>query len=140
MRETHATTVMSAAIFGFTVITIIFTPLSFMVGLFALPVDQFQLNTNQQYTTPYLGRWLAVGEISSLVVTIVAIGIASQYFLDLKVTQYIRNYFPSFPQIEVLRPCGPQAFQNVFKKKRIVEGDVNEAPTNQKQRDIEAGR
>jgi len=36
---------MSAAVIGFigfTIITIIFTPLSFIVALFALPIDRFQ--------------------------------------------------------------------------------------------------
>ena len=39
LRETHATAEMSAAVFGFTIITIIFSPLSFVAAVFALPID-----------------------------------------------------------------------------------------------------
>lgn len=42
MKEAHATAVMSASVFGFTVVTIIFAHLSFIVALFALPIDRFQ--------------------------------------------------------------------------------------------------
>lgn len=74
LRESHATAVMSAAVLGFTVITIIFTPLSFLTSLFALSIDRFQKNqvdffipgreneadfTNRTrvYTTNYIGKW-----------------------------------------------------------------------------------
>lgn len=74
LRESHATAVMSAAVLGFTVITIIFTPLSFLTSLFALPIERFQANqvdffipgreneadfTNRTraYTTNYIGTW-----------------------------------------------------------------------------------
>lgn len=66
MAEAHATAQMSAAIFGFTIITIIFTPLSFMVSLFALPIRRFQANQVESrwdgvggvYTTQYLGTYI----------------------------------------------------------------------------------
>lgn len=69
LREAHATAVMSAAVFGFTVVTIIFTPLSFMMSLFALPIRGFQQNQIQSvwtdqagmYTPGYVGKW--TGEI-----------------------------------------------------------------------------
>ncbi|KAI3338061.1 hypothetical protein F4824DRAFT_499841 [Ustulina deusta] len=80
MRETHAATVMSPDIVGFIIIIIIFTPLSFMTSLFALPVDQFQPNEGDRYITAYLGRWMAVSEITSLVDTVIAIYIASEFF------------------------------------------------------------
>lgn len=64
MQETHATAIMSAAVFGFTVITIIFTPLSFITALFALPIDQFQkkqvdsvFGGSGMYTSHYIGTW-----------------------------------------------------------------------------------
>jgi hypothetical protein len=58
--------IMSAAVFGFTIITIIFTPLSFVVALFALPIDRFQKQqvpsvwTDQagMYSTNYMGNWI----------------------------------------------------------------------------------
>jgi lysozyme family protein len=43
-KEAHATALMSAAVFGFTIVTVIFTPLSFILSLFALPIDRFQKN------------------------------------------------------------------------------------------------
>lgn len=74
LRESHATALMSAAVLGFTVITIIFTPLSFLTSLFALSIDRFQKNqidffipnreneadfTNRTrvYSTNYIGKW-----------------------------------------------------------------------------------
>jgi hypothetical protein len=41
IQDAHNSVILGAAVIGFTVVTIIFTPLSFLVGLFALPVDQF---------------------------------------------------------------------------------------------------
>lgn len=71
LQEAHSTAVMSAAVFGFTVITIIFTPLSFILALFALPVDRFQDNqipsrwdgSGGMYSTNYIGTW--AGKIGS---------------------------------------------------------------------------
>lgn len=74
LQESHATAVMSAAVLGFTVITIIFTPLSFLTSLFALPIERFQANQvdffipgreneadfsnrTRAYTTNYIGTW-----------------------------------------------------------------------------------
>jgi len=65
LHESHATAVMSAAVFGFTIITIIFTPLSFLTSLLALPIDQFQKNQvdspwstgTRMYSTNYIGKW-----------------------------------------------------------------------------------
>ncbi|KAF2744925.1 hypothetical protein M011DRAFT_152764 [Sporormia fimetaria CBS 119925] len=65
MQETHATGVMSAAVVGFTVITIIFTPLSFLVALFALPIDTFQdrqtvsrfTDESGTYSRGYIAKW-----------------------------------------------------------------------------------
>ena len=64
IKEAHNTAIMSAAVFGFTVVTIIFTPLSFLVGLFALPIDQFQRNQipsdgdSGTYPSNYVGKWI----------------------------------------------------------------------------------
>jgi tetrahydromethanopterin S-methyltransferase subunit B len=66
LREAHTMAIMSAAVFGFTIITIIFTPLSFIVTLFTLPIDGFQQQqvpsvwTNQagMYSTNYVGKWI----------------------------------------------------------------------------------
>lgn len=78
LKQKHASlqvartgSVMSASVFGFTIITVIFTPLSFMVGLLALPVDRFQQNQVQVqggdsavYSTRYIGKW--IGEFDVL--------------------------------------------------------------------------
>ena len=66
LHEAHTMAIMSAAVFGFTIITIIFTPLSFIVTLFALPIDRFQRQqvpsvwTDQagMYSTNYVGKWI----------------------------------------------------------------------------------
>ncbi|KAI0448562.1 hypothetical protein F5B21DRAFT_518840 [Xylaria acuta] len=87
IKEAHTTTVMSAAIVGFTIITIIFAPLSFLTSLFALPIDQFRQNQMEdKYTANYIGTWIATGEIASLAVTAAAILLACVYFLKLRVT------------------------------------------------------
>ena len=64
MQKAHATAVMSAAVFGFTIITIVFTPLSFMLSLFALPLELlqgYQINSRWPdtgaYSTAYVGKW-----------------------------------------------------------------------------------
>lgn len=65
LQEAHSTAVISAAAFGFAVITIVFTPLSFVMSLFALPIDRFQVNqipsrwTSEagMYPTMYIGTW-----------------------------------------------------------------------------------
>lgn len=65
LRESHVTAVMSAAVFGLTVITIIFTPLSFVMSLFALPIQSFQqrqipsvwADDAGMYTANYIGKW-----------------------------------------------------------------------------------
>lgn len=65
-KEAHSTAIMSAAVFGFTLITIIFAPLSFVLALFALPIDRFQDRqeasrwTDQagMYSTNYIGKWI----------------------------------------------------------------------------------
>jgi hypothetical protein len=66
IRESHATSIMSAAVFGFTLVTIVFTPLSFFTSLFALPIDRFQdnqvfgrfSNETGMYTTNYVGKFI----------------------------------------------------------------------------------
>lgn len=62
LQESHSTAVMSAAVLGFTIVTIIFTPLSFVMSLFALPIDQFQTKMadsggTKTYSSSYIGKW-----------------------------------------------------------------------------------
>jgi hypothetical protein len=60
LRESHNSTALSAAVVGFTIITIIFTPLSFLASLFALPIDLFQRHQNAKsaYTKGYIETWM----------------------------------------------------------------------------------
>ncbi|KAI0479867.1 hypothetical protein F4859DRAFT_451889 [Xylaria cf. heliscus] len=61
MTEAHSLGILSAAVFGFTVITVIYTPLSFIAALFALPIDQFAEgkngNKDGEYSSRYIGKW-----------------------------------------------------------------------------------
>lgn len=65
LKEARSASVVRAAVFGFTIITVIFTPLSFLVSLFALPIDVFQRNQNAfeggattVYSTQYIGTYM----------------------------------------------------------------------------------
>lgn len=62
IKETHGTAMLGAAVCGFTTITVIFAPLSFVVALFALPIDKFTEGKigNQRdgvYLTSYIRNW-----------------------------------------------------------------------------------
>jgi hypothetical protein len=65
LEETHNTTLMSAAVLGFSIVTIIFTPLSFLTSLFALPTQQLQkhhsgvVNGTSVYSNNYVGGWMS---------------------------------------------------------------------------------
>lgn len=65
LREARNASVMSASVLGFTIVTIIFTPLSFLASLFALPIDQLQQNqtpstagSDPVYSTAYVKKWM----------------------------------------------------------------------------------
>lgn len=62
LKEAHSAAVLSAAVSGFAVITVIFAPLSFVVALFALPIDMFNegKDGNEKdgvYFSSYIGKW-----------------------------------------------------------------------------------
>lgn len=60
LDESHNSTTLSTAVIGFTIITVIFAPLSFLTSLFALPVDRFQqYQKNNAYPYGYIGTWLS---------------------------------------------------------------------------------
>ena len=71
LQEAHLTTLMSAAVIGFTIVTIIFTPLSFFTSLLALSTSQFQnhqtnstlMNGAPFYHSSYIGGWM--GKLNS---------------------------------------------------------------------------
>ncbi|KAI4870266.1 hypothetical protein F4820DRAFT_443385 [Hypoxylon rubiginosum] len=73
--------ILSAAVIGLTIITIIFAPIAFMATLFALPLDnllgnQVQVNgpngasPTAAYTQEYVIKWFVAAELVSLAVTI----------------------------------------------------------------------
>jgi hypothetical protein len=74
LKEAQNASLMSAAVIGFTLVTIIFTPLSFLASLFALPIDIFQGNQvpslvnsgTKMYSTAYIGKWMGMFEYSLL--------------------------------------------------------------------------
>ena len=59
IRDTHNSIILSTAVIGFTIVTVIFTPLAFMASLFALPIDKFvkHQSENKTYATNYIGKW-----------------------------------------------------------------------------------
>ena len=71
LQEAHLTTLMSAAIIGFTIVTIIFTPLAFLASLLALSTDRFPSHQHNSklangaptYNGSYIGKWM--GEFKS---------------------------------------------------------------------------
>lgn len=73
LTEARKASLMGASVLGFTIVTIVFTPLSFMTGLFALPIDRLQMNQastpdsqpgeNAAYSTTYIGKWMGVSPL-----------------------------------------------------------------------------
>lgn len=59
IRDTHNGIILSTAVIGFTIVTVIFTPLAFMASLFALPIDNIvkHRSENMNYATNYIGKW-----------------------------------------------------------------------------------
>ncbi|KAE9365876.1 hypothetical protein N431DRAFT_487767 [Stipitochalara longipes BDJ] len=100
INEAHSTAIMSAAVFGFTIVTIIFTPLSFMVSLFALPIDRFQKNQVPSvwddqagmYSTNYVGKWMATAELISVSLTLALMWFVVEYGLHVPLRKKIRNW------------------------------------------------
>ncbi|KAF4632926.1 hypothetical protein G7Y89_g5196 [Cudoniella acicularis] len=100
LREAHTMAIMSAAVFGFTIITIIFTPLSFVVTLFALPIDRFQKQqipsvwTDQagMYSTNYMGKWIVTAELVSISLTLTIMWFMVEYGLRVPITDRIKKW------------------------------------------------
>ena len=60
--DTRASVILGTAVVGFTIITVIFTPLAFMTSLFALPIHelvkyQVTIGNTNAYATSYIGKW-----------------------------------------------------------------------------------
>ena len=59
IRDARTSVLLGTAIIGFTIVTVIFTPLAFMTSLFALPIDRLvkQQSEDKTYATSYIGKW-----------------------------------------------------------------------------------
>ncbi|KAI0857113.1 hypothetical protein F4860DRAFT_506316 [Xylaria cubensis] len=84
MREAHSAAMLSATVFGFTIITVIFAPLSFVVALFALPIDKFNEGKEGKdkdgvYSSNYIGKWSVATELASIAITLVAMWAALRF-------------------------------------------------------------
>ncbi|KAI0860004.1 hypothetical protein F4860DRAFT_233158 [Xylaria cubensis] len=84
MKESHSLAVLSATVFGFTIITVIFAPLSFVVALFALPIDKFNEgkygnDKEGAYSSDYIGKWSVATELVSISITLVAMWAALRF-------------------------------------------------------------
>ena len=77
LRESQNSCILSVAVIGFTIITTIFAPLSFLASLLALPIKQFEAQKQlynyamhenssvQAFTTNYVGRYMGSCSTSS---------------------------------------------------------------------------
>ena len=73
IRDARTSVVLGTAVIGFTIVTVIFTPLAFMTSLFALPIDnivkhQVKIGDTNAYGTGYIGSWLGKCGIDDRVV------------------------------------------------------------------------
>ncbi|KAI0545985.1 hypothetical protein F4679DRAFT_575734 [Xylaria curta] len=87
IKEAHSTAILSATVFGFTIITVIFAPLSFVVALFALPIDKFKegkYGNDDFFSSSYIGKWVVTTEFVSIFITLVAMWAALR-FADLHI-------------------------------------------------------
>ena len=62
IRDTRTSLLLGTAVIGFTIVTIIFTPIAFMATLFALPIDkivrnQIKIRDTDAFETKYIGKW-----------------------------------------------------------------------------------
>ncbi|KAI9894253.1 MAG: hypothetical protein M1814_004107 [Vezdaea aestivalis] len=102
LDESHATAMMSAAVLGFTVITIIFTPLAFLTSLFALDPFKPSLPTKNEF-----GKWAVTIDFVALAFTAVIVALAIEYIMKVPVARSsgsllvrLYNYMFRRPQTE----------------------------------------
>ncbi|KAH8646201.1 hypothetical protein BX600DRAFT_157723 [Xylariales sp. PMI_506] len=127
LRDSSFALILSVAVAGLTIITVIFTPLAFITALFALPIDGLVRNQYQvvdaadhtdnvrAYRSGYIGTWFTVAEIVSLAVTAIVVlvslwlggvypsrrewkPIARRWKVREKPTSQARRYPPGLPQ------------------------------------------
>ncbi|CAI9630206.1 unnamed protein product [Alternaria burnsii] len=83
IRDAHSSLIVSTAVIGFTVITIVFTPLAFLTALFALKIDGFEKlqisGSDGVFHSAKIGGIFASTEILTLVLTGFAVWGAFKY-------------------------------------------------------------
>ncbi|KAI0178560.1 hypothetical protein GGR52DRAFT_532594 [Hypoxylon sp. FL1284] len=77
VKDTHSSVLLSTAVIGFTVITIIFAPLAFLTALLALDIDGFEklrLNgAGSSYNSSYIGGIFVSSELVTILLTAFAV-------------------------------------------------------------------
>ncbi|KAI0850186.1 hypothetical protein F5Y00DRAFT_268639 [Daldinia vernicosa] len=84
LKEAHSTAIVGAMVFGFTIVTVVFAPLSFVAALFALPIDKFNEGKDGHqkdgvYSSNYIGKWSAATVLVSIAVTLLAMWVGLQF-------------------------------------------------------------
>jgi hypothetical protein len=73
LQDTRTSLLLGTAVIGFTVITVIFTPLTFMTGLFSMPIDKLTKHKHESssdtlgdavYSSSYVGGWFSKQALS----------------------------------------------------------------------------
>ncbi|KAF2810679.1 uncharacterized protein BDZ99DRAFT_286940 [Mytilinidion resinicola] len=93
IREAHTSAIMSAAVVGFTIVTIIFTPLSYMASLFALPINTLQdkqypsrfTSDAGTYRSSYFAKWTVTAEIATFAFTFFCMWVAIKFLLGVSI-------------------------------------------------------
>ncbi|KAL1603428.1 hypothetical protein SLS60_005015 [Paraconiothyrium brasiliense] len=84
MSEAHTSAIMSAAVVGFTIVTIIFAPMSYMATLFALPLNTFQEKQDPSrfssesgaYRSSYFAKWTVTATFTTILFTVLCMWLA----------------------------------------------------------------
>ncbi|KAI1111416.1 hypothetical protein F5Y14DRAFT_454064 [Nemania sp. NC0429] len=110
INDAHTGLLLSTAVIGFTVITVIFAPLAFMTALFALPIDVLVRNQvpvvrtsdspdnaggaepTATYTSGYVASWFTLAEIISLAITIILVGLSLWYLGGTEIFDTLRGH------------------------------------------------
>ncbi|KAF1950951.1 hypothetical protein CC80DRAFT_597820 [Byssothecium circinans] len=83
VKDAHASVLISTAVIGFTVVTIIFAPLAFLTALFALKIEGFENlrvdKTSEIYKSGYLGGIFVGSEILTIALTCTAVAVSLWY-------------------------------------------------------------
>ncbi|EON69260.1 hypothetical protein W97_08420 [Coniosporium apollinis CBS 100218] len=85
IKDAHSSVLLSTAVIGFTVITVVFAPLTFLTALFALKIngfDKLQVNgsdPDSPYRSDYMGGIFVSSEALTIALTAVAVIVSLRY-------------------------------------------------------------